>query len=97
MRTLILDQASAGLDELLERRRRAGADRHDEVWEGAYHLVPALSGAHSNIEWQLARLLGPLAERAGLTSTGQINLGVSEDDFRVPDGALHRDRATGVV
>ncbi|HEY5316366.1 MAG TPA: Uma2 family endonuclease [Solirubrobacteraceae bacterium] len=31
-----------------------------------------------------------------MTSTGQINLGESEDDFRVPDGALHRDRASGV-
>ncbi|HWF73072.1 MAG TPA: Uma2 family endonuclease [Solirubrobacteraceae bacterium] len=96
MRTLILDQASAGFDELLERRRRCGADRHDEVWEGVYHMVPSPSGAHANIEWQLARLLGPLADRAGLTSTGAINLGEGEDDFRIPDGALHRDRATGV-
>jgi Uma2 family endonuclease len=96
MRTLVLDPQSAGLDELLERRRRAGADRRDEVWEGVYHMVPSPSGAHANIEWQLARLLGPFAERAGLTSTGAINLGGDEHDFRIPDGALHRGGATGV-
>jgi Uma2 family endonuclease len=96
MRTLILDPASAGLDEVLERRRRTGADRHDEVWEGVYHMVPSPSGAHANIEWQLAALLRPLAIAAGLTPTGQINLGDGEDDFRIPDGALHRDSATGV-
>ncbi|MDQ6778889.1 MAG: Uma2 family endonuclease [Actinomycetota bacterium] len=96
MRTLVLDQASAAFDELLEHRRRTGADRRDEVWEGVYHMVPSPSGAHANLEWQLARLLGPLAERVGLTSTGAINLGDNEHDYRIPDGALHRGRATGV-
>lgn len=50
MRTLVLDQASTGFDELMERRRRMGA----------------------------------------------INLGEGMDDFRSPDGALHRGGATGV-
>jgi Uma2 family endonuclease len=96
MRTLVLDPASAGLDEVLERRRRAGADRRDEVWEGVYHMVPAPSGPHAEIEWQLAALLRPLAAAAGLTATGEFNLGESEHDFRVPDGGLHRDRPSGV-
>jgi Uma2 family endonuclease len=96
MRTLILDPPSAGLDELLERRRRAGADRSDEVWEGVYHMVPAPSGPHAELAWQLAALLRPFAIAAGLTPSGEINLGESEHDFRVPDGALHRERPTGV-
>lgn len=96
MRTLILDPPSAGLTELLERRRQAGADRLDEVWKGVLHMVTALSGAHAELEWQLAALLRPLATACGLTASGQFNLGQSEDDFRVPDGGLHRGRPGGV-
>jgi Uma2 family endonuclease len=95
MRTLVLDPASAGLDAVLERRRRAGADRRDEVWEGVYHVVPGPSGPHADVDSQLAALLRPLAVAAGLTSSGQFNLGESEQDFRVPDGGLHRDRPGG--
>jgi Uma2 family endonuclease len=95
MRTLVLDPPTAGLDPLLERRRRSGLDRLDEVWEGVYHMVPAPSHAHASIEWQLAALLRPAARAAGLEPTGQCNLGESEHDFRVPDGALHRPGAHG--
>jgi Uma2 family endonuclease len=96
MRTLVLDPSSAGFDELLERRRRMGADRHDEVWAGVYHVVPGPSGPHAVIDSQVARLLGPLAERVGLTPSSQFNLGESEDDFRIPDGGLHRGFPAGV-
>ncbi len=90
MRTLVLDPPTAGLNPLLERRRRSGLDRFDEVWEGVLHMVPGPSGRHSLIEWQLARLLGPRAEQAGLYAGGQFNVGNDEQDFRVPDGGLHR-------
>jgi Uma2 family endonuclease len=90
MRTVVLDPPTAGLDELLKRRRRSGLDRLDEVWEGVLHMVPAPSGPHSTVEWQLAHLLRPLAEQAGLHAGGQFNLGEGEHDFRVPDGGLHR-------
>ncbi|MGH2912512.1 MAG: Uma2 family endonuclease [Solirubrobacteraceae bacterium] len=96
MRTLVLDSATAGLDELLERRRRSGLDRLDEVWAGVLHMIPAPSLAHARIAQQLAELLGPLARAAGLESTmHEFNLGESEQDFRVPDGALHRPGAVG--
>lgn len=91
MRTLILDPPTAGLDELLARRRRTGLDRLDEVWHGVLHVVPAPGEAHARIATQLARLLGPLADQAGLiTAMDEFNLGKSEHDFRVPDGGLHR-------
>ncbi len=96
MRALVVDPPTAGLQELLERRRRSGLDRLDEVWEGVYHMVPAPSGPHATIESQLHAILRPLAHRAGLTMIGQSNLGESEDDFRVPDSALHRSRPEGV-
>ncbi len=97
MRTVILDPPSAGLEELLERRRRSGLDRLDEVWEGVLHMVPAPSFAHARITQLLAEVLGPLATAAGLVAAmGEFNLGESEHDFRVPDGGLHRSGAAGV-
>ncbi len=95
MRALILDPPSAGLDELLERRKRSGLDRLDEVWEGVLHMVPAPSGAHASLEWQLAAILRPLAQAAGLEAVGQFNLGEGEHDYRVPDGGLHRSPPRG--
>lgn len=95
MRTVVLDPPTAGLDELLQRRRRSGLDRLDEIWEGVLHMVPAPSHGHASVEAQLMRLLGPHADAAGLELIGQSNLGEGEHDFRVPDGALHRPGATG--
>jgi hypothetical protein len=97
MRTLVLDPSSAGLEKVLEGRRRSGLDRLDEVWEGVLHMVPAPSHAHASITQQLAELLGPPARAAGLEpAMGEFNLGESENDFRVPDGGLHRPGAGGV-
>ncbi len=69
MRTVVLDPPTAGLDGLLERRHRSGLDRLDEIWEGVLHIVPAPSGPHGSLEWRLARLLGPLADQAGLSES----------------------------
>jgi len=97
MRMLVLDPPTAGVDGLLEGRRRSGLDRLDEIWEGVYHMVPAPSGEHAEISQQLAELLGPLARAAGLVAAiGEFNLGEDDHDFRVPDGGLHRGRPTGV-
>ncbi len=97
MSTLVLDPATPGLEELKERRRRAGLDRLDEVWEGVLHMVPAPRYEHAAVAQQLAELLGPLARDAGLEpAMGEFNLGESEQDFRVPDGGLHRPGASGV-
>jgi Uma2 family endonuclease len=96
MRTLVLDPSTAGLDEFLERRSRSGLGRLDEVWAGVLHMIPAPSLAHARIAQQLAELLGPLARASGLESAmHEFNLGDSEQDFRVPDGALHRPEAVG--
>jgi Uma2 family endonuclease len=97
VRTVVLDPASAGLDEVLERRHRSGLDRLDEVWEGVLHLVPAPSYQHARISQQLAELLGPLSRAAGLEAVmAEFNLGEGEHDYRIPDGGLHRPGATGV-
>jgi Uma2 family endonuclease len=66
------------------------------VWEGVLHMVPAPNDAHADIAQQLAEILGPPARAAGLFPTmHEFNLGDSKDDFRVPDGGLHRARRWG--
>ena len=97
MRTFVLDPPPPELRELLERRRRSGIDRLDEVWDGVLHLIPAPGHAHARIAQQLAELLGPLARAAGLEATmHEFNLGDSDRDFRVPDGGLHRPDAAEI-
>ena len=81
----------------MERRRRAGVDRLDEVWQGVHHMVPAPSYERARITQQLSELLGPIARAAGLEpAMGEFNIVESEHDFRVPDGGLHRPGAAGV-
>jgi len=97
MPTLVLGTPPPELEALLERRRRAGVDRLDEVWQGVRHVVPGPSFEHARISQQLAVLLDPLASAAGLLAAmSEFNLGEGEHDFRVPDGGLHRPGAAGV-
>jgi Uma2 family endonuclease len=95
MHTLVLDPPPDELEELLERRRRVGADRHDEVWAGVYHMVPSPDTAHSLIVSRLVVLLDAPARAAGLCATVEFNMGV-KDDFRVPDLGVHRGTPHGV-
>jgi Uma2 family endonuclease len=94
MATLVLGPPPPELQALLDRRRRSGIDRLDEVWEGVLHMIPAPGHGHARIAQQLAEVLGPLARASGLEATmHEFNLGESEHDFRVPDGGLHRPGA----
>jgi Uma2 family endonuclease len=91
MPTLVLDPQPRELEALIERRRLLGQDLFDEVWDGVLHMNPAPRGGHGAIETQLSVLLAPLARAAGLVLTGQFNVGVSEQDYRIPDLGVHRD------
>ncbi len=97
MATVVLDPYAYELDALKERRRISGLDRLDEVWEGVLHMVPAPDYGHARLTQQLAEILGRPARDAGLEAAmGKFNLGDSIEDFRVPDGGLHRAGAGGV-
>jgi hypothetical protein len=97
MATLVLGPPPPELQALLERRRRAGLDRLDEVWEGVLHMIPAPGLEPARIAQQLAVLLdGPAGESGLVPAMHEFNLGESEHDFRVPDGGLHRPGASGV-
>ncbi len=95
MSTLVVGQAPAELDALLERRRRLGADLYDEVWKGVLHMVPAPHSAHGKLDRRVARLLDGPARAAGLEASGPVNIG-GPDDYRVPDAALLRPGPDGV-
>lgn len=90
MPTLVFDPQPAEIEELLTRRRELGIDRWDEVWEGVLHMIPPPSHAHQLIASRLHRLLGPLADEAGLEVTGEVGIGSDEHNYRAPDLALHR-------
>jgi len=97
MPTLVLGTPPPELEALLERRRLAGVDRLDEVWQGVRHMVPGPSFEHARVATQLTLLLDAPARGAGLLlAMHEFNLGESEHDFRVPDGGLHRPGAAGV-
>jgi len=97
MATLVLGTPPPELRALLDRRREAGVDRLDEVWQGVHHMVPGRSFEHARISQQLAVLLdGPARAGGLLAAMSEFNLGESEQDFRVPDGGLHRPGAAGV-
>lgn len=93
MRTLLPDPPPAEIEAFLERRRRLGQDRKDEVWEGVLHVVPAPSHRHATLSAQVKALLRAPAHDAGLEVSYEFNLGDSQDDFRVPDGGLHHPGA----
>ncbi len=90
MRTLVLDPPPPQLQELIAQRQRTGVDRHDEVWEGVYHMIPVAGIVHSLVAAQLAELLGAPARANGLVVGTAFNLG-SKDNYRVPDLGVHRD------
>jgi Uma2 family endonuclease len=94
VRTLILDPPPGELRELLERRRLSRGDRHDEVWEGVYHMVPAPGARRSLIVMRLGILLDGAARAAGLVVTVEFNLG-DADDYRIPDLGVHRGEPRG--
>jgi Uma2 family endonuclease len=95
MRTVVLGQRPRVLDELLTRRHELGQDIFDEVWDGEYHMAPGPSAEHGRVDDELSALLRPLGRATGLVRTGPFNLG-RPDDYRVPDGGLHRGRPRGV-
>ncbi|HEY7932742.1 MAG TPA: Uma2 family endonuclease [Solirubrobacteraceae bacterium] len=98
MATFVRDPEPVELQELRERREQLGLDHYDEVWQGVLHMNPPPTGEHQLVLQQLAELLGPLARQAGLVPLlNEFGLGrEGKDNYRVPDGGLHRGVPRGI-
>src|SRR5437762_13161398 len=78
---------------LKAERRRSGADRYDEVWEGVYHMPPLAADDHQEIVCELTTIFTVTIKWAGL---GLVRPGVNVSDrekgwkfnYRVPDVAV---------
>jgi Putative restriction endonuclease len=93
MQTLFLEPLPSQVEELLERRRRWGADVFDEVWDGVHHAATpfATSGSIALVREGLRTALAPLARQAGMQLIGAFNIGEWNADYRVPHAGLHRE------
>ncbi|MEM1060877.1 MAG: Uma2 family endonuclease [Planctomycetota bacterium] len=79
--------------ELIAERRANGLDRHDEVWEGTYVVMPLPNNEHQILAALLTALLVELVFKQGRgIVTGPTNLTDRESDwtenFRAPDLAV---------
>src|ERR1700675_5047027 len=78
--------------EILESRKRTGADRWDEVWEGVLHMPPMPNYAHQNLEAALQNYLWLHWARPSRAKVlHQINLaaaGAWPNNYRIPDLVL---------
>ncbi len=56
MTTIVLGPRPPELEAWLERRRRLGLDRRDEVWQGRYVVAPDPHSNHGEVQLMLATL-----------------------------------------
>jgi len=90
-----LDPSTPEAQAVIESRRRTGADRFDEVWEGVYHVNSAPRTTHQFLVFELASAFHPLERARGLVAFDGINIGTA-DNFRIPDVVILREFADAV-
>ncbi|MBL8897247.1 MAG: Uma2 family endonuclease [Planctomycetes bacterium] len=75
--------------EIVELRRRTGADERDEVWDGVLHMGPSPNIEHQRIESDLERQVRTLwSSRTGGEVLHRINVSPGGDwkkNYRIPD------------
>lgn len=85
---------------VLEWRRKTGADRFDEVWNGVLHMVPAANIGHQQFERALLVWLSLNWMHSGREVLHQVNVSADDDwvnNFRVPDIVLLLPEETGFL
>ncbi|MEX0704738.1 MAG: Uma2 family endonuclease [Planctomycetales bacterium] len=88
--------------ELIAERRRTGADRYDEVWDGVYVMSPMADFEHQSLVSRLTTVFGVTIEWAGL---GAVYSGVNVTDretdwkqnYRCPDIAVFLEGSTADI
>ncbi|GIX48079.1 MAG: hypothetical protein KatS3mg131_2290 [Candidatus Tectimicrobiota bacterium] len=86
--------------EILAWRKRTGAERWDEMWEGVLHMVPSPNRAHQDLEWALETYLRlRWARPRGARVYHNINLappGGWPNNYRIPDLVLLTPERFGI-
>lgn len=86
---------------LIAHRRRTGADRYDEVWEGVYMMAPEANLEHQDLATGIATVIRIVVQWPG---HGSVYQGVNVSDrregwkqnYRVPDVAAFLNGTTAV-
>jgi Uma2 family endonuclease len=98
MKTVVLGEMPPMLASLVAERKRLGLDRHDEIWNGEYHMAPAPTYEHARVGAKISRLLQERGElqlgEPEFEVSLEFNLGTIEN-FRIPDLGLHRGTPSG--
>ncbi len=69
-------------NDILARRRAAGADRYDEVWEGVYVMSPLANNEHQGLVTQLSIAIGTVVDWQDLGRTlAGANVSDRRDEF----------------
>ncbi len=80
------------LPDVAAWRKRTGADKWDEMWDGVLHMPPMPNRFHQDLEWALEAFLRFYWARPHLAKVyHQINVaspGGWPNDYRVPDLVL---------
>jgi Uma2 family endonuclease len=75
--------------EILERRKRLGLDRWDEMWNGVLHMPPMPNRDHQYFEWSLETFVRYYWARPGgaqvYHGVNLASIGGWPGDYRVPD------------
>jgi Uma2 family endonuclease len=87
-----IPSSADSLLKLVEHRRRTGAGRLDECWEGVWHLTDP-TGPHQRLAFDISRIHAEAVEDKGL-GTAWISINVTDreegwiQNHRCPDGAV---------
>jgi Uma2 family endonuclease len=80
------------LPEVLRLRRRTGADRFDEMWDGVLHMPPASHADHQDAASGICSFVREVwARRTGGVALVQANVSTpdrGDQDYRIPDVAV---------
>jgi Uma2 family endonuclease len=76
-------------EDILAQRKRTGADRYDEMWEGVLHMAPVPNRLHQDFEFSLEAYLrhfwAPERDARVYHQINVASIGGWATDYRVPD------------
>jgi Uma2 family endonuclease len=85
--------------DILELRKRTGADRWDEMWEGVLHMPPMPNRSHQDLEGGLEAFLRRHLKSSKIKVYHQINLTSPRgwpNNYRIPDLLLVGPARAGI-